>query len=102
VCDNASAIYLLKPHTWAKIKHVIHFASTNDELKLLPSLNTSGYIDFDVLCNLNCLEERLFRYADFSWFSRHTYHATGQYNNNEQYMIHQVYICGNLNSPFVV
>ena len=81
---NASVVHLLKPHTCAEIKHAIHIASANDEL------------------NLNCLEERLFQYADLSWFSRHTHHATGQYNNNEQYMIHQVYICGNLNSPFVV
>ena len=57
--DNTSAIHVLKPPTCAEIKHVIHIASANDELKLLSSLNTLGYIEFEVFCNLNCLENRL-------------------------------------------
>jgi hypothetical protein len=64
LCDNASAIHVLKPHTCTGIKHVIHIASANDELKLLYSLNTLGYIEFGVFCNLNCLEDRLVRYDD--------------------------------------
>ena len=40
--------------------------------------------------------------ADWPWLSRHTYHVIGKYNNKGQYLIHQVYICANLNSPFVV
>jgi hypothetical protein len=32
---------------------------TQDELKLLSSLNTLGYIEFDVLCDLNNLKEKL-------------------------------------------
>jgi hypothetical protein len=59
LCDNALAIHVLKPHTCAEIKHVIHIASANDELKLLSSLNNLGYIEFDVLYNLNCLKDRL-------------------------------------------
>jgi hypothetical protein len=31
----------------------------HDKLKLLSSLNTLGYIKFDVLCNLDDLEEKL-------------------------------------------
>jgi hypothetical protein len=102
LCDNTSAIHVLKPHTCTEIKHVIHIASANDELKLLSSLSTLGYIEFDIFYNLNCLEDRFVQYADLPWFSRHTYHAIGKYNNKEHYMIHGVYICGNLKSHFVV
>ena len=96
------AISVLKPHTCAKFKHVNHIATDMDELKLLSSLNTIGYIEFDVLCNLSYLEEKLFVHADLPWFSRYTNHAIGKYNNKGQYLIHRVYICTNLNSPFVV
>ena len=68
----------------------------------MSSLNILGYIEFEFFCNLNCLENRLVQYANLPWFSRHTYHAIGKYNNNGQYMIHRVYICSNLNSPFVM
>jgi hypothetical protein len=53
-------------------------------------------------CNLNCLEEKFFAYANLPWLSGHTYHAFGKYNIKGDYMIHRVYICANLNSPFVV
>nr|CAE03983.3 OSJNBa0033H08.14 [Oryza sativa Japonica Group] len=43
-----------------EFKHVIYIASENEELKLLSSLNTWGYIQFDDLCPLNCLEKKLF------------------------------------------
>ena len=102
LCDNAYVLHDLEPNTCAEINHIIHIASTNYELKLLSSLNTLCYIDFDVLCNLSCLEEKLFAYANFPWLSRHTYHAFGKYNIKGDYMIHRVYICANLNSPFVV
>jgi hypothetical protein len=35
------------------------FNGVHDELKLLSSLNTLGYIEFNILCNLNNLEEKL-------------------------------------------
>jgi hypothetical protein len=34
--------------------------------------------------------------------SRHSYYVIGKYNNKGQYMIHRIYICTNLNSPFVI
>ena len=71
-------------------------------MKLLSSLNTLGYIEFDVLCNVSYLEEKLNAYADFLWLSRHTYHIFGKYNNQGQYLIQRVYICTNPNSPLVV
>ena len=62
------AICVLESNTCAENRHFLHIASDVDELKLLSSLNTLGYIDFDVWCNLNYLEEKLFAYADLPWF----------------------------------
>ena len=90
-------------HTFfAEFTNVIHVASDTDEMKLLSSLHTFGYIEFDILCSLSDLEEKFFVYADLPWLSRQTYHVIGKYNNKVQYLIHRVYICTNLNSPFVV
>jgi hypothetical protein len=100
--EYASVLHVLELVTCAKNKHVIHIATKIDEFKLLSSLHTLGYIEFDVLCNLDCLEESLFKYADLPWFSKHTYYVIGRYNNKGQYMIHRVYIHNNMNYPFVV
>jgi hypothetical protein len=50
--DNASVLHVLEPNT-AENKHVIPIASAHDEQKLLSSLNTVGYIEFDNLCNFS-------------------------------------------------
>jgi hypothetical protein len=100
--DNSSVVHVLKSHTCAEVKHVIHIANSTDERQLQCSIHTLDYIEFDILCNLDCLEEQLFKYADLPCFLRHTYHAIGKYNNKGQYMICRVYICENLNYPFVV
>jgi hypothetical protein len=55
-------------------------------LKLLSSLNTLRYIEFNVLGNLSYLEEKLYTYVDLPWLSRHTYHVFGKYNNKGQYI----------------
>jgi hypothetical protein len=89
-------------HATAENKLVMHVSSTSDELHLLSSLHTLGYIEFDELCNLDCFEERIFAHADFPWLSRHSYHIIGKYNNKGHYMVHRIYICTNLHSPFVV
>lgn len=102
MCDNASVLHALDPNSIAENKHVMHIASANDELKLLYSLQTLGYIEFDDLCNLYCLVEKLFQYADLPWFDKHMYHVVGKYDNKGQYLIHKVYIHSNMNSPFVV
>ena len=72
---------MLKSSTCAKNRLVIHNASEVDEPKLLSSLNTLGYIEFDVPYNLSSLEEKLYAYADLPWLSRHTDHVFGKYNN---------------------
>jgi hypothetical protein len=89
-------------HASAENKLVMHVSSTSDELHLLSSLHTLGYIEFDDLCNLDCLEESIFAYADLPRLSKYSYHVIGKYNNEGHYMIHLVYICDNLNYPFVV
>ena len=91
-----------EPHVFAEFTNVIHVASDTDEMKLLSSLHTLGYIEFDVLCNLSNLKEKLFMCADWPWLSRHTYHVIGKYNYKGQYLIRRVYICANLNYSFVV
>ena len=76
-------------------------ATEKDEPKLLPSLNTLGYFEFDTLCTLSSLEEK-FKCAELSWLSRCTYHFIGKYTCKGDYMVHRVYICSNLNSPFAI
>jgi hypothetical protein len=65
-------------------------------------LNTLGYIEFNVLCNLNNLEEKLSFSADLPWLSKHTYHVIGQNNYKGEYMAHHVYICSNMKYSFVM
>ena len=64
LCDDisvASIPQLMKePVICAENNIFVPITSAHDELKLLSSLNTLGYIEFDVLCNLNNLKEKLF------------------------------------------
>ena len=80
---------------------MIPIATEMDERKLLSSLNTLGYIEFDTLCDLSSLEEK-FKSVELSWLSRCTYHFIGKYNCKGDYMVHRVYICSNLNSPLAM
>ena len=61
-----------------------------------------GYIEFHVLCNLNKLNEKLWFSSDLPWFCRYTYHFIGKYDHKQEYMVHLVYICSNMESSFVV
>ncbi len=76
-------------------KHVFAIADDHDELKLLSSLDTLGYIEFDVLCDLNTLEKKIYDFPCFYW---NNYHVVGKYNNGG-HMVHRVYICSNMNTP---
>jgi hypothetical protein len=80
---------------------LLPIATERDKLKLLSSLNTLGYIEFDTLCALSSLREK-FLCTELPWLSRYTYHFIGKYNYNGEYMVQQIYICLNLKSPFVV
>jgi hypothetical protein len=88
--DHASMVSV--PQLMQEIRTFNLITSVHDELKLLSSLNTLAYIEFDVLCNLNNLEEKLSFIADFPWTSKHTYHFIGRYNWKGEYMVHQVYL----------
>jgi len=47
----------------------VHFIDEEKEaLELISSLNTLGYIEFDVLSNLKCLEEKFFSQFQFPMF----------------------------------
>ena len=81
--------HALEPYTGAENKVFIPIPSAPDEQKLLSSLNTLGYIEFDTLCALSSLEEK-FECAEFPWLSRCTYHFIGKYNCKGDYMVHRV------------
>ena len=98
---NENDSFVLEQNTCAENKKLLPINAEKDELKLLSSLNTLGYIEFDTLCTLSSLREK-FLYAELPRLSRCTYHFVGKYNCNGKYMVHRVYICSNLKSPFAV
>jgi hypothetical protein len=98
---NENDSFVLELNTCAKNKKLVPINAEKDELKLLSSLNSLGYIEFDTLCALSSLEEKL-KFVELSWLSTCTYHFIGQYNCKGEYMVHRVYICLNLKSSFVV
>jgi hypothetical protein len=53
--ENKLDVVASDPIKCAKIRTFNPITSVHDDLKLLSSLNTLGYIEFDVLCNLNNL-----------------------------------------------
>jgi len=112
LCDSASIIhmpqlaneidsFILEQNTCTKNKQLLPIATEQDELKLLSSLNTLGYIEFETLCAPSSLEEK-FKCAELPWLSRCTYHFIGKYNCKGEYMVHHVYFCLNLKSPLAV
>ena len=112
LCDSAMIIPIpqhvketdscvLEQIACAENKQLFSIATEKDELKLLSSLNNLGYIQFDTLCTLSSLEEK-FKCAKLPWLSRCTYHFIGKYNCKGDYMVHRVFICSKLNSPFSV
>jgi hypothetical protein len=98
---NENASFVLEQNTCAKDKQLLPIATEQDELKLLSSLNTLGYIEFETLCALSSLEKK-FLCAELPWLSTCIYKFIDKYNCKGEYMVHQVYICSNLKSPFSV
>jgi hypothetical protein len=86
----------------AECKHVIHIVNENEEAQLLSSLHRMGYIDYDNLCELSYLENNHFSRFELPHSSNVSFHAIGKYNCEEEYMVHQIYICRNIQSPFIV
>jgi len=95
-CDS----FGLEPYKCAEEKLFHPITCAQDELKLMSSLNTLGYIEFDILCDLNYLEEKFFAYSELTCLSDYTNHFIGKYNCKREYLVHKVYICSNLKYPF--
>jgi hypothetical protein len=62
---NEHDAFVLESSTCSENRHFLPNGIEKDELKLLSSLNTLGYIEFDTLCALSNLEEK-FTFADLS------------------------------------
>ena len=95
-CDT----FGLEPYKYAEDKLFHPITCAQDELNLLSSLNTLGYIEFDILCNLNCLKEKLKFDSGLPSFNHCSLHAIGKYDSKGEYLVHKVYICSNLKYPF--
>jgi hypothetical protein len=83
--------------TCAEIKHLIHVTCDTNKLNLLSSLDTFGYIEYDVPYNLNTIEKRLFCQTNSPLLTRINFHAIGSYDYNGAFMMHRVYICLDVN-----
>jgi hypothetical protein len=82
--------------TCAEIKHLVHGTYATNELNLLSSLDTFGYIQYDVPCDLNIVEKIMFYQTKLPLLTRIFFHAIGSYDNGV-FMVHRVYICSDLN-----
>jgi hypothetical protein len=51
-------------------KHIVTIGGIKEEMRLVSSLNTLGYIESNDLCNLNNLKEKLFMCNDLPLLSR--------------------------------
>jgi hypothetical protein len=87
--------------TCAKIKHLVHVTCDTNELNLLSSLDTFGYIEYDVPCDLNIVEKRMFCQTKLPLLSRNNFHAIGSYNSSV-FMVRRVYICSYLNPHSII
>ena len=95
-CDT----FGLEPYKCAEDRLFHPITCAQDELNLLSSLNTLGYIEFDILCNLNYLKEKLKFDSSLPSFNHCSLHAIGKYDNKGEYLVHRVYICSNLKYPY--
>jgi hypothetical protein len=78
--------------TCAEIKHLVHVTCDTNELNLLSSLYTFDYIEYDVPCDLNIVEKRMFWQTKLPLLTRNNFYAIGSYDNGV-FMVHRVYIC---------
>ena len=95
-CDT----FCFEPYKCAEDKSVHSINHAQDELKLLSSLNTLGYIEFDIPCNLNFLKEKIKFDSNLPSFNHCSLHAIGKYDSKGEYLVNKVYICSNLKYPF--
>jgi hypothetical protein len=72
----------------AKKGHVVCI----EELKLLSSLNTWGYIEFNDLCALSNMENNLFARSTIPCPSHAIFYITGNCYNTWQFLVYRIYI----------
>jgi hypothetical protein len=111
LCDHASLIsttQLVHGHdnsilgdTYAEVRRVHCIDSEKEELKIISSLNCLGYIKFDFICDLNSLENKLFQKSGLLYLDYCIFYAIGLYDNNNIYIVQEVYICLDLTSFMV-
>jgi hypothetical protein len=82
--------------TCAEIKHLVHVTCAMNELNLLSSLDTFGCIEYDIPCDLNIVEKRMFCQTKLPLLTRNNFHAIDSYDNGV-FIVHRVYICSDLN-----
>ena len=70
-CDT----FGLEPYKCAEDRLFHPITCAQDELNLLSSLNTLGYIEFDILCILNYLKEKLKFDSSLPSFNHCSLHA---------------------------
>ena len=97
---NKCDIFGLEPYECAVDNPSHPITCVQDELKLLSSLNTLGYIEFNILCNLNCLKEKVQLDSNLPSLNHCSLHAIGKNDIKGEYLVHKVYICSNLKYPF--
>ena len=76
----------------AKKEHVICIANETEEINLLSSLNTWGYIEFDDLFELGNLENILFARSTIPCPFHVIFYIAGKYNNIGQFLVHRISI----------
>jgi hypothetical protein len=89
---NEHVTFDIEPNILAKKEHVICIANQIEELTLLYSLNTWGYIEFDDLCELSNLDNILFDRSTMPCPSHAIFYIAGKYNEIGQFLVHRVYI----------
>ena len=63
-------VFKLESEISAANKYFIPIDNQNAEIRLLSSLNTLGYIEFDIPCNLNTLKKKLFMNPELPCLAR--------------------------------
>jgi hypothetical protein len=81
---------------------LIHVTYDTNELNWLSSVDTFGYIKYDVPCDLNTVEKRIICQTTSPLLTRNNFHAIGNYDYNGVFMVHRVYIYSDLNQHSIM
>lgn len=74
-------------------KHVVHMSNEVKERKVLSSLNTLGYVQFDDICELvNNLKKKLLAKFELPCPTNTIFYIFGKHNNRGLYLVHIIYI----------